>query len=254
MTREENIAKLAELRASAEEMTRAYNNALQEGNRVEYMKLDEQISDAIGEYTALAKSMCYAECMEQPDPLRHAVSVLTFRTIAAKDKKTEDDKIPVRSIEDRDKVIDLLDLDKFAHKGGGSGIGHDPNWVHVVQQFNCLLTAQKAVDLGINPKEIKDSYNMSAIAREIDMGKTPTSKTNILRTLQKVITAMLGEECKATSHDVNYLLSVYSKKGRAALAVSCSNHRHLTAYLARVCHRIITPGAEYSVEYQKRKE
>ena len=89
--------------------------------------------------------------------------------------------------------------------------------------MNFLLTAQKAVDLGIDPKAVNDSYAMSEIAREFDMGKNPTSKTNLLKTLQTVITAMLGEQYKATSHDVNFLMSVYSKKNRKALTVTCAN-------------------------------
>ena len=87
---------------------------------------------------------------------------------------------------------------------------------------------------------------MSEIAREFDMGKNPVSKTNLLKTLQTVITAMLGEQYKATSHDVNFLMSVYSKKNRKALTVTCSNHRYFRNYLAEVCHRIVT-GKSYEL-------
>lgn len=133
------------------------------------------------------------------------------------------------------------------------GIGHDKNWMHIAQKMNFLLTAQKAKDLGLDPQKVNDSYAMSEIARQFDMGKNPTSKTNLLRTLQMVVTAMLGDDYKATSHDVNFLLSVYSKKNRKALVVSCANHRNFRSYIAEVCHRIVTDKA-YELEYKTKRE
>jgi hypothetical protein len=255
-TREENLAKLVELRATADQKALEYNEALQKGEVKLYMKLDEEIKEAIGEYTGIVKLMCYQDCCATEDPMLAAVKTLTFMTIVAKDTLPEDSKIPVRTIEAKEKDIDLLDLDKYARKNGGEGIGHEKNWAHHMQAFNCALTAQKALDLGASADDLKtinDSYNMSTIAQAIEMGKNPCSKTQMLKTLQSVITDMLGDGYKATSHDVNYLMSVYSKKGKKALAVSCASHRHLAVYIGRVCHRIVT-GKSYEVEYKKRKD
>ena len=116
-----------------------------------------------------------------------------------------------------------------------------------------LLTAQKAQDLGLDPKVVNDSFAMSNIAREIDLGKSPTSKTNILKTLQSIITAMLGEGYKATSHDVNFLMSTYSKKNRKALTVTTANHKTLRGLLAEICHRIVT-DKQYAVDYKAVKQ
>ncbi len=63
---------------------------------------------------------------------------------------------------------------------------------------------------------------------------------------------MIGEEYKATSHDVNFLMSVYSKKGKKALAVACANHRFFTGYIAEICHKIVL-DKEYSVEFKTAK-
>ena len=173
---------------------------------------------------------------------------LSFMTIAAKDEKKGDDKVPVRAVIEKEKPIDLLKLDKYC-----GGIGADTGWKHIMQKMNFLLTAQKAVDLGINPKTVNDSYAMTEIAREYDMGKNPTSKTNLLKTLQTVITSMIGENYKAVSHDVNFLLSIYSKKNRRALTVSCANHKNFCSYIAEICHRIVT-GKTYELEYKVRKD
>ena len=248
MTREEGMAKLAELKSSVDEQVKVFNDAVQNGRFEESTKADKAMADTINEYTATVRDMCFEECKATDDPMLAAVKTLSYVTIGVKDEQKGDDKVPVRVIVDKERQIDLLKLDKFC-----GGIGADPNWMHVAQKMNFLLTAQKAKDLGLDPAKVNDSYAMSEIARQFEMGKNPTSKTNMLRTLQMVVTAMLGEGYKATSHDVNFLLSVYSRKNRKALVVSCANHRNFRAYIAEVCHRIVT-GKEYELEYKTKRE
>lgn len=248
MTREEATAKKAELRTKVEELVKVYNDAIQSGKYDVAYKTDEEIQKTVNEYTSIVRSECFAECAAAEDPMLEAITRLSFQTIGTKDIKKGDEKISIREIVERDRAIDLLKL----HKTVEGGIGADKNWVHIAEKLNFLLTAQKAVDLGISPKAVHDSYAMSDIARQISMGKTPTSKTNILKTLQTVITAMLGDKVKATSHDVNYLMSVYSRKSRRALAVVCANHRYFRGYLAEICNHLVT-GNSYEIEYKKLK-
>lgn len=248
MTREENTAKLATLRSEAEALVKEYNEAIQTGKFEEGSKADAKLTEKVNEYTATVRDMCFEDCKNTANPMLTAVTTLSYVTIGTKDEQKGDDKVPVRSIVDKERPIDLFKLDKYC-----GGIGADKNWLHIAQKMNLLLTAQKATDLGLDPKAVHDSYAMSEIAREFDMGKNPTSKTNLLRTLQKVITAMLGEGYKATSHDVNFLLSVYSKKNRKALTVTCANHRYFRNYMAEICHRIVT-GKAYELDYKTKKD
>ena len=248
MTREENIAKLAQLRSEAEALVKDYNDATQSGKYEDMRKFDAAITEKVNEYTANARNMCFDGCKSTDDPMLTAVTVLTFKTIGIKDEKKDDEKIPVRVIVDKEKPIDLLKL----HQHCGE-IGANKNWCHIAQKMNFLLTAQKCVDLGIDPEAVNDSYSMSEIARDFDMGKNPTSKTNLLRTLQTIITAMLGDGYKATSHDVNFLLSIYSKKNRKALTVTCANHKYFRNYLAEICHRIVTKKS-YEVDFRAKKD
>lgn len=249
MTREEYAAKLAQLRSDAEALAKDYNDAIQSGKFEDAARITESIEEKVNEYTGTVREQCFKECKESDDPMLTAVKILSYTTVGIKDEKKGDDKIPVRSIVDKERQIDLLRLHKYC-----GSIGADANWSHIAQKMNFLLTAQKCVDLGVDPKAVNDSYDMSQIAKEFDMGKNPVSKTNLLKTLQTVVTAMLGEEYKATSHDVNYLMSVYSKKNRAALTVTCANHRYFRNYLAEVCHRIVTPGATYAVDFKAKKD
>lgn len=248
MTREENTAKLATLRSEAEALVKEYNEAIQTGKFEEASKVDAKLTEKVNEYTATVRDMCFEDCKNTANPMLTAVTTLSYVTIGTKDEQKGDDKVSVRSIVDKERPIDLFKLDKYC-----GGIGADKNWLHIAQKMNLLLTAQKATDLGLDPKAVHDSYAMSEIAREFDMGKNPTSKTNLLRTLQTVITAMLGEGYKATSHDVNFLLSVYSKKNRKALTVTCANHRYFRNYMAEICHRIVT-GKAYELDYKTKKD
>lgn len=249
MTAKEITAKKAELRAKAEEQVKLYNDAIQNGKFEDAMKAEEEMEKAINEFTSLAKTECFELCASAEDPMLEAIKRLSFTTIGKKDSKKGEEKIPVREIIEKEKAINLYAL----HKAVDGGIGADKKWHNFVEQMNFLLTAQCAVDLGISPKEVHDSYKMSEISRAIDMGKTPTSKTNLLKTLQMIITAMIGEEYKATSHDVNYLMKIYTRKNRAALTVTCANHKFFTGYIAEICNHIVT-GNSYGIDFVKEKK
>ena len=248
-----------ELRERAEVLAQIFNEEVQNGNyapTIEVFSTEvegttgvlvrEYMEQTVNEYTSIARKECFDALKETEDPMLEAVKQLSYPTIRIVDKKVGEDKqkIPVTTIEDTEKQIDLLKL--YKHCGS---IGKDPNWLHMVEKFNFLLTAQKAVDLGIDPKAINDSYAMSEIAKGYDLGKNPASKTNLLKTLQTIVTAMIGEEYKAVSHDVNFLLSVYSRKSRKALTVTCANHKYMRGYVMEICHRIVT-GKSYAVEYK----
>ena len=237
----------AEMREKVESLVKDYNDKRQSGEFEDAMKIEKECEELVNEYTALCRKECFDALAGTENPMIEAVKQLTYQTIATKDTRQGDEKIPVRVVNDIERAIDLYKLHQHV---GGDGIGADKHWVYIAEKFNMLMTAQKAIDLGIDPKEVNDSYDMKAISKEIDMGKTPTSKTNLLKTLNMAITAMIGEEYKAKSHDVNFLLSVYSRKSRKALTVSCANHRYMRQYLAEICHRIVLDKS-YEIEFKK---
>ena len=202
---------------------------------------------AVNKYTNIACTECLENLSKSETPMYEAIIQLTYPTIRIVDKQGGKDETPKTVIEDSERYIDLIKLHNLV-KGG---IGVEKDWAYMIEKLNYLLTAQKAIDLGIDPKEVYSNFAMTDIAREIDMGKTPTSKTNILKTLQIVVTAMIGAEYKATSHDVNFLLSVFSKKNRRALTVSCANHKSMRQYMMEICHKIILEK-NYALDYHKK--
>lgn len=246
MAENKKVTTKEELRKNAEELCKMYNDFVQNGNFEESMKVNDEMEQVVNEYTSIARKECFDAIKATENPMITAVKQLTFQTIRIRDTKQGDEKVPVRVIEDIDRPIDMLKL----HKETEGGIGAEKDWAYKIEKLNFLLTAQKAKDLGINPKEVNDSFAMTDIARQIDMGKSPTSKTNILKTLNVVIQAMIGEEYKAVSHDVNFLMSIFSRKNRAALTVTCANHKYMRQYCAEICHRIVM-GETYKIEYRK---
>lgn len=251
-SREEYMEELAKLRASAEANALAYNAALIDGKLAEANRVEKLIDADIEEHSRISELLAFDMCEKSENPMITAVTLLTFNTIARKDTKDPDATVATRTIEDKVKYIDLKKL----HKKVKDGIGHDKNWLYAVEAMNMRMTAQRALDLGYNGdqlKEINDSYAMSDLARAVDLGKNPCSNTQLLKTLQTIVTAMLGGDYKATSHDVVFLKSIYAKKGRAALSVSCANHSNFRKYIAEVCHRIVTNGA-YTIEYKQAKK
>lgn len=234
------------LRAKAEEQVKNYNELIQTGSYADAAKLDEEIQQTINEYTTEARKICFNVCKESENPMITAVTLLTFATIATKDEKVGDEKIPVRSVVDKDKAIDLQKLHKYI----AGGIGADKNWIYVAEKFNCLLTASAAIDIGLDPKAVNDSYEMSAISKDIDLGKVPTSDSAKLAQLKAVIESMIGDGYKVTTHDLKFLMKVYTKKSRKALTVTTANQKYLRGYLAEICHKLVT-GKKYDIDYKK---
>ena len=240
-----NEQKLRDARERAEIAVKAHNELILDGKIDD--KVEQEIVDAVNEYTSIARLIAFIECKSAENPMHEACIRLTFPTIKAKSRPVEEgSKIKVLEIDDSAKVIDLKKLMKFCD----GHLGADDKWVYALEKFNFLMTAQKARDLGIRPTEINDSYSMRDISRQYDLGKNPASKTNLLKTLTTIVQMMIGEEFKPVSHDVNFLLSIYSKKGRNALQVSCANHTHMRQYVQEICHRILTDGV-YNVDFKR---
>lgn len=257
MTNEQRVAKLKELDTQVNEYVKQYNEAMGENKFDEAAKLDKLIEETVNEYTSVARTLCFEHCCAAGEPvaiMRRAVETLSYLTIAVKDEENEDGT-ETRIVISKTRAIDLKKLHAYAP----NGIGADKRWNDTLEKMNYHLTARQAKrimgkdNLTKFLKDLDDCYEMSAVAKAIDMGKDPTSNTKILATLQSVVTAMIGEEYKATSHDVNYLLDVYAKKSsKKALTITAATHRYLRNYMMDVCHRIVT-GGSYGVECKEIK-
>lgn len=239
------MATLAEMRAKAEELLEKADSA---ETITEAQKFEKELEQTINECTAEMKLQAFNKCQSSANPMHTAILEFDFPSIKVKETKDKDSGNVVRSIVECRKPIDLGEL----HKKIG-GIGADKNWIYIAEKLNYLLTIRAAKELGTSVKT--ENYRMNEVSQQIDMGKTPLSNTNILKTLQVVITSMLGEGNNATSHDVKYLMYVYAQDNKKSkTAITAANHKTLRMYLKKVCYRILTNGTGYDVESREIKE
>ena len=241
-----NITELKEIKKELEEKCAAYNEAYQSENFNEAEKIDRDMRELVKQYTGIARNECFAECRKAESPMMEAIKRLTFETLRIKDVVVDD--IPVRTIEPGEVYIELLKL----HASTVGGIGKNKDWAYMVEKLNFLLTAQKAKNLGVDPKAVNDSYSMRKISKDFDLGKNPASNTKMLGTMTGIVSAMLGDGYKPTSHDVEFLRSVYSSKSKKALTVTCANYKRLVQYMAEICHKIVQKKS-YALEYPTAK-
>lgn len=206
------------------------------------------LDETIAYYKATSRDLCYDNAEKSGDPMKYAVNEFFFPTIKLQEKKDKDTAEIVRSIIDTAAPIELGDMHKKL-----KGIGADHRWIYAAEKLNFYLTARAAQRM--NVKVNTDAFIMDKIAHDIDMGKDPVSNTNLLKTLQGVVTMMIGEGYKATSHDVNYLVDVYSNDSKKSkTAITAANHRTLRTYLKKVCYRILNKNTGYEVEQREIKE
>lgn len=240
--------KLTELRKNAEDAANQYNKEMLASKFDDAAKTDARLKKIVEEYAQEQMDDVFIHCRSSENPMFEACRILTYPIIRVKDVSVDGTELKKREIVDADKQIDLAKLHKFC-----DGIGHDTSWIFKLEKFNMLLTAQVAQNLGIDPKTVHDSYAMNSISKDIDLGKNPTSNTNLLKTLTTIIQAMIGEDYKPISRDVKYLQYIYGKKGKSALTVVCANHRYMRNYVQEICHRLITDKA-YTVDYKMTKK
>lgn len=238
-TREElKTQNLEEIEAIAKELLQQSNDAEKVEDRKKY---DDDLDETIGYYATVSKNATYNAIMESDNPMRYACVEFFYPAIRVKETKDKDTLAIVRTIEPTSKPIDLGDL--HTKKGG---IGADKNWIYDAEKLNFYLSIRAAQRVGATFNS--DAFRMQEVSKARDLGKNPCSNTNLLRTLQAIVTEMLGEEYKATSHDVNYLIDVYSNDAKKSkTGITAANHRTLRGYLKKVCRHIVT-GESYDLD------
>lgn len=249
------VARLEEIKTEADSLCKDYNMLYNEEHIElgEIAKCDAKIQKLVSDYTEMKTKLVFSELAKSEDPMLEAAKQLEYEVIATKDLKKGDAKIPVRELTTKVKQIDIGKLYKFVD----GGIGVDKTWIHIAQKLNLCLTIKVAEDIGVKGdkiKEINDSYAMSQLAADIKLGKTPCSKTQLLKTLTAIIQAMIGTEYSPNQHDVNFLLYAYGKnKTKNALSIQCANHKAFRQLLLTICHRIVK-GEIYGVDYKSKKK
>lgn len=247
MTINEMNVKMQQHYENAKEYAKAYNDAMDAKNLDKMNEAQKNLDNEVAEYVKMSQNITFEECKNAEDPMIEAIKRLTFKKIRAKlaklDQGSDLKRMEVNEVE---VPIDLAKLHEYC-----GGIGKDKDWVHAVAKFNELLTKKVNEDLGAG-HNVSDDYRINKVAKEFNLGATPTSKTSLLKMLQKIISMMIGDEYKAVSHDVNFLLNAYTKNSKKVLTVSVSSHANMRWLMTEICYRLLN-DMKYDVEYKKVK-
>lgn len=246
-----NTAKLLAFQKEQEKAIDSYNKALVKGNLEKMQEAENLMREAEKSYRAKREKMWYDEFAQDENPMLTAVTKRNFTTIAHRTIREDGEVVAIEATE---KVCEV-DLIKFCNR---AKINSD--WRHSVQKLNLLAALRVANELKIPKKEVQemnDCWAMSQIARDIDMGKTPESNTQMKKLLQEVVDKILfvddgkGKNVyKVNNHDIAYITYLYCGRGRSALTVRAAKNNYFTKLITDVLHRLAIDGV-YSIDYKK---
>lgn len=217
------------------------NKACAKGTNADVEGRLQELVNIEKEFRAIRESEVFAGLADT----HQAIELHHFTTIGHK-RVTDEGRMT--GVEKADRTVQI-DLKKFCEVKG-----FDLGWFYELQALNKRLTLRVAEGVGVTAAEMKridDSYNMDKLASEIQLGKTPTSDTQVVKHMQKVLDMLSPGEGKVNGHDLGYVMACYTKRNnRAALRVQCSKHTLLMSLMGDVFYRIATKGV-YGVDYKR---
>ena len=240
-----NAANMAAAAAAHEAALADYNAAYAAEDAKAMGAAEEAIIKAEKDYAEAAECSIFAICKADEHPMRKAAEIHSYRVIKHKAKR-EDRIVTGLERSEYDKPIDLV---KLARK-----CDLPIDWAHDVEGLNQLLTIRVAQETGATLTELKKiakSYFMTKATEAIDVGKTPTSNTQLVKKLQDICDQILGKDkVHVVNPDIAYILAAHTKKGRGKLSINTANHDFMRRLVLDVLHRCVT-GAKYEVEYKE---
>lgn len=233
-----------------------YEKALKKNDLEAVAKAEEELKEAEGQYREEKQVLVFSELREADAPIKAAIERLEFETVGHKVERDKETKRIVGIAEVSKTVqIDLVKFCKFCDL--------PTQWQYKVQMLNKLLCLRAAAELKLTKaqiKEIDDSFAMDKLAKEVELGGTPTSNTQIVKQLQTVVDAIYFEDngkgvnkFKVNNHDVAYLLMCYTRRGKQSLKVQTAKHTVMHSLVVDVMHRVIT-GKTYDIDYKMKKK
>lgn len=251
MVSEKSLAQIeSEINGSIKE----WNSAFKKQDLKGMTAAEAALKTSEAEYLEVKQHEVFCELKKAEKPVIAAVTRYSFPVL--KHKTVREDGIEVGiELTEKERQIDLVKFCKFCEL--------DTSWAYKVEKFGQLLCLRAAKELNMSAAEIKQiasTYYMKELARKENLGETPTSNTQIVKALQKVVDTFMFEAgdnganvYKVNNHDVAYLLMCYTKRSnRKELTVQVSKTGFVHALLMDICHRIVTGGV-YGLDYRQEK-
>jgi hypothetical protein len=251
MVKDKNLT-LAEIETKMKQQVSKANAAISKKDKVALYDLLPSFTKLEDDYEGIQKTIIFDRLKAKPSPKEALVLEQTFITLRHKVHKDKDNRnvITKVTLEEVSRPLILLEFCKYAKLC--------TDWQYPASKGKTMLALKTAEGVGYTAHELQqilDSKYIMDAARDIDMGKTPTSNTQIVKLLQSIIDAMIfrgdGEqnELRVNNYDANFLIegfAVVSKK--RALTLKMPNDRDFHRSLTQVCYRLLT-GGRYDVDY-----
>lgn len=251
MVSEKSLAQIeSEINGSIREWDEAFRKQDLKGMNA----AEASLKKSEAEYLDVKQHEVFCELKKAEKPVVAAVTRYSFPVLRHKIVREDGVEVGIE-VSERERQIDLVKFCRFCEL--------DTLWAYKVEKFGQLLCLRAAKELNMSAAEVKriaSTYYMKELARKENLGETPTSNTQIVKALQKVVDSFLfkaGENganiYKVNNHDVAYLLMCYTKRsGRKELTVQVSKTGFVHALLMDICHRIVTGGV-YGLDYKQEK-
>lgn len=228
-----------------------YNEALKENDLSKATKIEQELKEAETAYADAKRVEVFDKLAQSENPVKAAITMHSYLVVSHKVKRENGVVTGFEIVEDKVCQIDLVKFCEFCKM--------PTSWKYAVERFNQLLALRTANELKMTKAQIKkicDSFYMSSLARQVEMGGTPDSNTAICKQLQQVFDAILFEDngkgknvYRVNNHDVAYLLMCYTKRGKKVLSVAVAKNAYMHRLVLDVMHRVVT-GKSYDLEYR----
>lgn len=246
---------LNELRANIVAKIEEFNKALVDNDLAKTSTIEEELKLLEAEYAKEKQTDVFVQLKHTPEPLIEAIKKHTYFVVSHKSVREDGILKGFEVNDEKPKIIDLVSFCTFCNL--------PTTWRFKVERFNQLLTLRLADELGLKKNQITkifDSFYMNEKAKEVEMGGTPTSNTQMLKQLQMIIDEILFADdgngknsYKANSRDVAYILACHSRRGKKVLNVAVAKNTFMHTLILDVAHRIAT-GKVYDLEYNMTKK
>lgn len=247
---------LNELFAEANSLAEKSNKYLDDGKFKEKYETDTQLYKVIERYAEAKKEEVYLALKKTGEPMLEAVKQLTYETIVVKESVPDGKVYKEKTIETRERAIDLIALDKFC----GGSIGANPEWISAVKFLAAIVAIKyakgyKDTDVVKELKQTKAFTGLSAELKEkVLNGKTAESALEKCATdvLNEIIRTMLGDGYETENPAyARFVIESGAKKGREKLTTNVVSNRIFAGLLAEVAHGIIfgvTPKVSHKIK------
>ena len=220
----------------------------------EITELLTKIQKAVSGYNNNSWTKTKLDIASTEDPMRTAVMEFYYPVIKVVDVNIGDKEAPVmiKKVRDADKIISLKKL----HDGTADGIGRNKRWYHLVEVFAALMAAKSTGDIEADDdndrkriaKNILTNFDFAAEQQDIDaVIEGGFSNTKVVKALQKVVDAMLGEGYAICNKDFNFVSQRSTKKSKNKKCTNeAINASEMAEVMLHVCYKLLT-GGKYEI-------